>query len=166
MSDAVVAANAAIQAGHAPDSKLVKVFRGIGGNVMMTRYAVRFWGILESVSALGHLRRQAKEGKITDSQQFAIETLQNLSLLFYYGMEHYCYINYAAPGTFDDATVGKCERISCGAWFVWILLEVAAIVKEYKRLVAEGKLTSGVYASGVAYVVCLAVFLRANLSDA
>ena len=112
---------------------------------MMTRYSIRFWGILESVSALAHLKRQHENGKILDKPQAAIEALQNLSLLFYYGMEHYCYIDYTAPGTFDAATVGKCERVSCGAWFVWILLELMAILKQYQELSTMKKLTAGMF---------------------
>jgi hypothetical protein len=137
------AAGTAIAAGAPADGKLVKAFKGVGGSVMMTRYSVRFFGLLETISALGHLQRNAAKGAITDTQGAAIEALQHLSMLFYYGLEHYCYVEYASPGTFPAETVGKCERISCGAWFVWILLELAMIAKTHQGLAASGKLTKG-----------------------
>jgi hypothetical protein len=147
----VFAAATSIRLGYEPSSQIVKVFRGVGGSMTMSRYTLRFWGILESVSALAALFQDASPA---DRTAWLIEVVQNASLLFYYGLEHYCFVEYCAPNTFPAAVVGSFERTSCAAWLVWIILEFLAQARQLLKLWHSDKLTFGEAVDVVAACRC------------
>ena len=93
----------------------------VGGSVMITRYSVRFWGILESISELGHLYKQAQSpAGLSDRGSAAISVLQIAALgsgcCFTTGWSITATSTTQHPAL---GTVDACSRMSCGAWLAW-----------------------------------------------
>ncbi|KAG7381689.1 hypothetical protein PHYPSEUDO_005736 [Phytophthora pseudosyringae] len=107
----------------------------IASNISMARYVIRFTGGFESFEAW-------KNGSWCygdDSDHVKrIVSLQALSMLVYYPLEHISYVGFVAPKLLNIDAM-KISRKSCQAWGIYILLDVYANALRIRALTAKEK---------------------------
>lgn len=128
-------------AGVSASSAAPQLIRGVCGNVGLSRQVIRWWGTLEYVSALAHQVRDARK-PCPDRVNWFIELLQNVSMLLYYPMDNVLHVHYTAPGVLPGDTIGTVERVGCGLWLLWAVLELWRLHRVRTAEEADGTLTS------------------------
>ncbi|KAH7474261.1 hypothetical protein PRIC1_013608 [Phytophthora ramorum] len=109
--------------------------RALASNISMARYVIRFTGGLDSYAAW-------KNGSWCygddDDHVRRIVSLQALSMVLYYPLEHVSYVGFVAPKLLDIDAM-KFSRQSCQVWGVYILLDVYANALRIRALTAKEK---------------------------
>ncbi|EEY58148.1 uncharacterized protein PITG_00763 [Phytophthora infestans T30-4] len=117
------------------ETETSKGFKAIASNISMARYVIRFTGSLESYAAW-------KNGSWCygdDSDHVKrIVSLQALSMLVYYPLEHTSYVGFVAPKLLSIDAM-KISRLSCRTWGIYILLDVYANTLRICALTAKEK---------------------------
>lgn len=117
------------------ETETSKGLRAIASNISMARYVLRFTGTFESVEAW-------KNGSWCygdDSDHVKrIVSLQALSMIVYYPLEHVSYVGFVAPKLLNIDAM-KFSRQSCQAWGIYILLDVYANALRIHALTAKEK---------------------------
>ncbi|CAI5732740.1 unnamed protein product [Peronospora farinosa] len=110
-------------------------FQAIASNISMARYVIRFTGGFESYAAW-------KNGSWCydddDEHVRRLVSLQALSMMIYYPLEHVSYVGFVAPKllTVDAMNI---SRQSCRAWGVYILLDIYANALRIRALTTKEK---------------------------
>ncbi|RLN50829.1 hypothetical protein BBJ29_003564 [Phytophthora kernoviae] len=109
--------------------------KAIASNISMARYVIRFTGSFETYAAW-------KNGSWCygddDAHVRRIVSLQALSMLAYYPLEHASYVGFVAPKLLNIDAM-KFSRRSCQIWGIYILLDIYANTLRIQALTAKEK---------------------------
>ncbi|CDH58280.1 hypothetical protein RO3G_04077 [Lichtheimia corymbifera JMRC:FSU:9682] len=112
------------------DPKIAMRIQNLAGPASDFRMLLRYYGLLPMIQYMKYLEYNKPPSKLT----LHVERIQNLSMLFYYPLEHLYWLGAHQIVPMTENKANKISVWSCRAWAVWVILEFVRLGEQYRVL--------------------------------